>query len=255
LGDGAASKASKGGPGVDVLRIGVVGDYQERNETHLAIGTAVDHAARRRGWLAEVAWIDTPRIDGAAEDVLDGFDAVWIAPASPYRSMRGALEAITFARSHDLPLLGTCGGFQHLIIEFARNVAGIPDAAHAEYDPTASRLLINGLACSLVGQIMDVRLIEGSLAQRAYGSVSATERYYCQFGLNPDYTEALTSSGLAIGGVDQDGEVRIVELPGHRFFMGTLFVPQTSSTPAAPHPLISAYLAATARRRADAAAR
>jgi len=85
-----------------------------------------------------------PGIDGAAEDVLDGFDAVWIAPASPYRSMRGALEAITFARSHDLPLLGTCGGFQHVVIEFARNVAGIPDAAHAEYDPTTSRLLING---------------------------------------------------------------------------------------------------------------
>ena len=69
---------------------------------------------------------------------------MWIAPASPYRSMRGALEAITFARSHDLPLLGTCGGFQHVVIEFARNVAGIPDAAHAEYDPTTSRLLING---------------------------------------------------------------------------------------------------------------
>lgn len=83
-------------------------------------------------------------VEGAAEQVLAGFDALWIAPGSPYQSMRGALEAITFARIHDLPLLGTCGGFQHVIIGFARNVAGIPDAAHAEYDPTASRLLIDG---------------------------------------------------------------------------------------------------------------
>jgi CTP synthase (UTP-ammonia lyase) len=140
---------------------------------------------------------------------------------------------------------------QHLIIEFARNVAGIPDAAHAEVDPDASRLVINGLACSLVGQSMDVTLVEGSLAHRAYGAAGATERYYCQFGLNPEYLGALTASGLAVSGVDQDGEIRIVELPGHRFFVGTLFVPQTSSTPSAPHPLISAYVAAAsgARRR------
>jgi CTP synthase (UTP-ammonia lyase) len=229
---------------LDAIRIGVVGDYQETNPTHLATGTAVEHAADRRGWRAEVAWIPTPRVEGAAEQALAGFDAVWIAPGSPYRSMRGALEAITYARTRDVPLLGTCGGFQHLIIEFARNVAGIHDAAHAEYDPGASRLLINALACSLVGQVMDVSLLDGSLARRAYGGPGATERYYCQFGLDPDYLETLTRNGLAIGGTDQDGEVRIVELPGHRFFVGTLFVPQTSSRPGAPHPLISAYLAA-----------
>ncbi|HZD70317.1 MAG TPA: hypothetical protein VFA45_15890 [Actinomycetes bacterium] len=117
---------------------------------------------------------------------------------------------------------------------------------HAEVDPNASRLVVSGLACSLVGQTMDVRLVEGSLAHRAYGRASATERYYCQFGLNPEYLDALTASGFAVSGVDQDGEVRIVELPGHRFFVGTLFVPQTSSTPAAPHPLIGGYLAAAA---------
>ncbi|HZD73930.1 MAG TPA: hypothetical protein VE776_08630 [Actinomycetota bacterium] len=234
---------------MEAIRIGVVGDYQQHNETHLAIAAVVDHSARGRGWRAEVTWIATPDIEGAAERVLGSFDAIWIAPASPYRSMRGALEAITWARTRDLPLLGTCGGFQHLIIEFARNVAGIPDAAHAELDPDASRLVVTGLACSLVGQTMDVSLVEGSVAHRAYGRGSATERYYCQFGLNPAYLDTLTGSGLAVSGVDQDGEVRIVELPGHRFFVGTLFVPQTSSTPAAPHPLISAYLAAAAGAR------
>jgi CTP synthase (UTP-ammonia lyase) len=240
---------------VELLRIGVVGDHQKGNETHRATAAAIDHAARHRAMEAEVTWIATPEIEGAADKVLTGFDALWIAPGSPYQSMRGALEAITFARTRDLPLLGTCGGFQHVIIEFARNVAGIPDAAHAEYDPDASRLLINGLACSLVGEVMGVSLVQGSVAHQAYRSPSTTERYYCQFGLNPEYLQTLTRSGLAVSGIDQDGEVRIVELPGHRFFLATLFVPQTSSAPDAPHPLISAYLGAGARRRAEAAAR
>jgi CTP synthase (UTP-ammonia lyase) len=91
---------------------------------------------------------------------------------------------------------------------------------------------------------MDVTVLEGSLARRSYGAGGATERYYCNFGLNPEYTDVLTSGGLRVSGVDQDGEVRIVELPGHRFFLATLFVPQTSSAPGAPHPLVTALLAA-----------
>jgi CTP synthase (UTP-ammonia lyase) len=229
---------------VDAIRIGVVGDYRHQNQTHRATGTAIDHAAQHRGLHAEVTWIATPDVEGTAEQALAGFDALWIAPGSPYQSMQGALEAITYARTRDLPLLGTCGGFQHVVIEFARNLAGIPDADHAEHDPTASRLLIDVLACSLVGQVMDVTLAKGSITHRAYGAGSATERYYCRFGLNPDYIEALTQSGLTISGVDQDGEARIVELPSHHFFVATLFVPQTSSAPDAPHPLIGAYLAA-----------
>ena len=202
---------------MNAIRIGVVGDYNDRNETHRATGAAVDHAANGQGVQAEVTWIATPDVEGTAEQTLAGFDALWIAPGSPYRSMHGALDAITYARTHDVPLLGTCGGFQHMVIEFARNVAGIPDAHYAEYDPNASRLLIDALACSLVGQVMDVTLVEGSGAHQAYRASSATERYYCRFGLNPEYVQALTRSGLVISGTDQDGEPRIMELPGHRF--------------------------------------
>jgi len=229
---------------VDAIRIGVVGDYHHQNQTHRATGAAIDHAAQHRGLQVKVTWIATPDVEGTAEQALAGFDALWIAPGSPYQSMQGALEAITYARTRDLPLLGTCGGFQHVVIEFARNLAGIPDADHAEHDPTASRLLIDVLACSLVGQVMDVTVAEGSITHWAYGASSTTERYYCRFGLNPDYIQALTQSGLTVSGVDQDGEARIVELPSHRFFVATLFVPQTTSAPGAPHPLIAAYLAA-----------
>jgi CTP synthase (UTP-ammonia lyase) len=80
---------------VDAIRIGVVGDYQDGNETHLALGPAADHAAERASSCAITTWVATPELDGAAERFLGDFDALWIAPGSPYRSMRGALEAIT----------------------------------------------------------------------------------------------------------------------------------------------------------------
>ena len=104
--------------------------------------------------------------------------------------------------------------------------------------------VINELACSLRGQIMDVQIIPGTRAHAAYGMTEATERYYCQFGVNHEYLDAIVGAGLAVTATDGEGEPRMVELPDLRFYVGTLFVPQASSTPEAPHPLIVAYLTA-----------
>ena len=101
--------------------------------------------------------------------------AVWRAP----------LDAIGVARRGDVPLFGTCAGFQHVVLEYARRVLGCADAAHAEYDPSASLLFITALSCSLVGTTMVVHLQPGSRAALAYGATEAVERYYCNFGLNP----------------------------------------------------------------------
>jgi CTP synthase (UTP-ammonia lyase) len=162
---------------------------------------------------------------------LKGFDALWIAPGSPYKSLIGALNAIRYAREHDVPLLATCGGCQHVVIEYARNVLGFEDAAHAEYDPYASNLFITPLSCSLVGQTMQVEIEPGSRVEAIYGSRSAFEQYYCNFGLNPKVQQKLHDAGLRIVGRDANGEARILTLPKHRFFVATLFVPQLTSTP------------------------
>jgi CTP synthase (UTP-ammonia lyase) len=171
--------------------------------------------------------------------------------------MQGALNAIRVARESDLVLIGTCGGFQHIVLEYAQNVLGIEDASHEEYDPYASRLFLTRLACSLVGKTMQVFVEKDSLAFHAYGRAVADEHYYCNFGLNPEYRAQLHEAGLRVVGTDQDGEARIVEISWLRFFVGTLFVPQTSSTPEHPHPLILAYLEAARKPQAavsDAAA-
>lgn len=152
------------------------------------------------------------------------------------------------ARTTGIPLLGTCGGFQHLVLEYARNVLGMVDADHAEYEPDAPRLFVDALECSLAGLAMAVTLRPGTVAAVAYEASSATERYYCNFGLNPRYRDELEAAGLRVSGTDQDGAVRIVELSEAGFFVGTLFVPQVSSTPDASHPLVRSFVAAAEAR-------
>ena len=161
--------------------------------------------------------------------------------------MDGVFRAIRHARESDVPLIGTCGGFQHLVIEFARNVLGLEDAGHAETDSDSPHLFITPLSCSLVGRTMNVTLHPGTRAHACYAADGARESYYCNFGLNPAYQGDLEAAGLRISGVDADGEPRVVELPGHPFFIGTLFLPQTRSSPNTPHPLIAAFVTAAHR--------
>jgi CTP synthase (UTP-ammonia lyase) len=219
------------------IRVGILGDRNPQNETHIGTEKAIADSAASPGPLARVEWLATDQAHDYAQ-----FDALWCSPGSPYRSLEGALVGIRYAREHRIPFIGTCGGCQHAILEFARNVLGIGEAAHAEYTPEASTLFITPLSCSLVGKTMPVRIAAGSRAAESYGTLDATEAYYCNFGLNPAYEETLQSGGLSISGRDEGGEVRIVELPEHRFFVGTLFVPQMRSRPDAPHPLVTSFL-------------
>jgi CTP synthase (UTP-ammonia lyase) len=124
-------------------------------------------------------------------------------------------------------------------------VLGIQDAEHEETAPEASCLVISKLTCSLVGTTQTITLVPGTLAHRAYGEAVVTEQFACNYGLNPAYREPISAGGLQVTGLDPTGEVRIVELREHRFFMATLFLPQVSSGPGRPHPLIMAYLQAT----------
>jgi CTP synthase (UTP-ammonia lyase) len=231
-----------------VTRIPIVGDYRADHETHPATTESIGHAAARLGVRADASWLPTDEIAGRGSDALARFAGVWLAPGSPYRSLQGALDAVTHARTTGMPLLGTCAGFQHVVIELARSLLGIADATHAEYDPSASQLVVDELACSLAGSVMDVDLVPGSVAQRAYGTARSTERYYCRFGLNAAFVEPLVTAGMVVSGRDAAGEPRIVELRSHPFFVATLFVPQSASTADAPHPLVEAFVSATHRR-------
>jgi CTP synthase (UTP-ammonia lyase) len=232
------------------LRIGIIGDYNPDFHPHQATNAALQHAAGQLHLAVASEWLPTPLLAQDADRRLRRFDALWCAPGSPYQSMAGALQGIRFAREQGWPFIGTCGGFQHVVLEYARNVLGFADAAHAESDPDASTLFVSALSCSLVGKTMQVHLEPSSRVYGMYRSAVAREQYYCQFGLNPRYQATIHEGGLRVVGVDEDQEARIVELPNHPFFVATLFVPPLTSTPEQPHPLILAYLQAAAEHRA-----
>jgi CTP synthase (UTP-ammonia lyase) len=128
-------------------------------------------------------------------------------------------------------------------------VAGIAEAAFEETAPGSPAPVITRLACSLRGLEQEVLIMPGTMASEAYGRERSTEKFRCSFGLNEQYRERIFVGGLRVSGEDAGGNVRIAEHTSHPFFMGTLFVPQESSTPKNPHPLIVAFVQAATRLR------
>src|SRR5436190_8007090 len=129
--------------------IALVGDYCSTVVAHRVIPKALELAAQSVGCDVAPQWIGTSELEHDGDKLLLSFDSVWLVPNSPYASMDGALNAIRFARENRIPFLGTCGGFQHTLIEYARNVLRIQDAEHEESNPTASLLVVSRLSCSL----------------------------------------------------------------------------------------------------------
>ena len=230
----------------------LIGEFDPSHALHLATNSAIGHACRALNVNVEYEWLSTDAIQVAS---LDHRAGLWVAPGSPYKNLARTLWAIREARERGLPCLGTCGGFQHMILEYARNVLGFADAHHAEYDPYASRFFVSRLACSLVGRTMDLTFQPESQVARIYGGTQAREQYYCNFGVAPECVPLLKQGQLKVSGSDAEGEVRVIELPDHPFFIGTLFVPQARSTAEHPHPIVTAFIKAISESQAAAVSR
>ncbi len=220
--------------------IGIVGDRNPGLLVHAATEAALSHVADP----VPFEWIPTEEVAARPAERLSRYGALLISPGSPYRSMQGALEAVRYARERRVPLLGTCGGFQHVVVEFVRDVLSVPDAEHEETSPGAPRLAVTALECSLAGQDHLVRLFAGSKIAALYRAEETVEPFFCRYGLNEEYRPALQEHGLVVSGADERGEPRVLELFGHPFFFATLYVPQARSRPGAPHPVIEGLVAA-----------
>jgi CTP synthase (UTP-ammonia lyase) len=245
----------------ETLRIGFIGDqlpeYQRAQDAAVEM---LKRAAVELNIAAEIVWIPTPSLAGTdVEARLSEMDALWATPGSPYLSIEGALNGISFARERGWPLLGTCAGFQHIVLEYARNVMGIRDAAHEEYEPEAGTLLLTALVCPVAQQTLKINLLPDSFPARVYGRTEIEEFYYCNFGINPAFQRDVDESGLRVVGTDESGEPRVLQLPEHKFYLATLFVPGASYTEGIvemkhAHPLVKALLEAAISFRAEKAA-
>jgi CTP synthase (UTP-ammonia lyase) len=222
-----------------MIVIGIVGDRNQQYRLHLD----TENALRDGPDAPSVEWMPTDQVGISSGHNLSRYAGFLISPGS-YRNMENVLAIIRYARENCVPLLGTCGGFQHLILEFARNVAGVSDAGHEETNPAANHLVVTALECSLVQQICPVRLIPDTQVAAIYAVEESLEPFYCNYGLNPKYRSLLESTGITVCGLGERGEVRAVELPAHPFFVGTLYVPQARYKPGRSHPIIRAFVAA-----------
>jgi CTP synthase (UTP-ammonia lyase) len=230
-----------------MFQVGLVGDYNPRVTAHQAIPRAIQMASCVLGCAIEPTWLPTSELAKDEGIDLGRFDGLWSVPASPYSSFDGALGAIRYARERQVPFLGTCGGFQHAVLEYARNVLGHVDAGHLELDPSSRVPLFGPLSCSLLEVDGKIHFTPDSEIARIYGCSSATERYHCRFGMDSSYLSWFRGGPLAVTGFDEAGEPRAVELVGHPFFIGTAFQPERSALAGRPHPLIVAFARALAK--------
>ena len=231
------------------VRVALIGDRDDSVLAHRMIPRALALASERLAEPVDAQWIGTDSI-GSPSAVAE-FDALWCVPASPYRSTDGALSAIRFARENARPFLGTCGGFQHAVLEYARNALGWRDAEHAETAPDAARPVISLLECALVEATETVKLTAGTRVAAAYGALDATEGYRCRYGLNPEFRAALTRGPLIATAEDASGAVRAVELADHPFFIATLFQPERTAASGTAPPLAVALVQAASRARRE----
>jgi len=237
----------QGTSGKPSLHIALIGDYDPRITAHQAIPKALEMAAASAGLDVQYHWLPTDTLTSAEQ--LQGFDGLWCVPGSPYRDIDGALLAIRHARERQRPFLGTCGGFQHALLEYARHVLGWADAEHGETSPEAERAVLTPLTCSLVETTDNIRLVQGSLIASAYGARDISEGYRCRYGVNARFENELLSQSLRATGHDSSGDLRAVELKGHPFFVATLFQPERKALVGQVPPLASAFVQACARFR------
>lgn len=223
------------------VRIGLVGDFSEKISTHVALNKSIDHCRQHLPFQLDVSWLPTETLteESLAHQKYEGF---WIAPGSPYKNDENVYNLITWARKHDFPLLGTCGGFQYMVIEYARNVLGISAAQHEESDPHAEQLLISKLACSLKGKQEEISVSDKeSWLYEVLQRDRITGYFYCSYGVNPTYFKVLHQYPFLFTAFSAEGEPRALELKTNHFFNATLFQPPLDSSETKPNPLLISF--------------
>ena len=234
----------------ETATIALIGDFNPEVTAHRAIPQALTLAAKSAGVKLEWQWVETSAIEPGLGATVKGFAGYWAVPASPYQNMDGVLEVIRFAREAKRPFLGTCGGYQHAVLEFARNVLGHAKAGNAEVDPKCEMPVINALTCALVEVYGRINFAPNSKMAAYHGADHADEAYHCSYGVAREHLSIFEGSALKFTGLDADGELRAFELADHPFFAGTAYQPERGALNGRSHGLIENFVMASTRQLA-----
>ncbi|MFW6599840.1 CTP synthase [Propionibacteriaceae bacterium Y2011] len=253
-------------PDEDVT-IGLVGKYIDLPDAYLSVAEALragGFANRAKVHLRWIASDDCATPDGAARELAD-LDGICIPGGFGIRGVEGKVGAIRYARENQIPILGLCLGLQCMVIEVARDLAGLTDADSSEFNPASEHPVIATMAeqVAIVSGEGDLggsmrlgsypaELVPGSVVADLYGSTHVTERHRHRYEVNNQYREQLEGAGLVVSGTSPDGTlVEFIELPRevHPFFVATQAHPELKSRPTNAHPLFAGLIGAAVRRR------
>ncbi len=237
------------------VRIGLVGKYVELQDAYKSISEALFQCATYSDRQLDLVYIHSERVTpDNVDSQLRDLDGVIIAPGFGQRGIEGKFVALKWCREHDVPTFGICLGMQCMVIEFARDVLGLPQANSTEMQPHTPDNVIDLMeeqkSISNMGGTMrlgayDCELLSGSRAAEAYGSTHVKERHRHRFEFNNDYRERFEAAGMkCVGENPATHLVEVVELPGHRWFIGTQYHPEYSSTVLSPSPLFMDFIRA-----------
>jgi CTP synthase len=246
------------------VQVAMVGKYVDLADAYKSLNEALYHAGLHTATRVKIRYIESEAVESQGSRVLQGADAILVPGGFGERGIEGKIAAARYARENRIPYLGICLGMQVAAIEFARNVVGLANAHSTEFAPNsphpvialvtewrdaAGRVERRSHASDLGGTmrlgVQKCRLVAGSKSRALYNAEIISERHRHRYEFNNNYREALTSKGLAIAGMSEDGElVEMVELPEHPWFVGCQFHPEFTSTPRDGHPLFEGFISA-----------
>ncbi|MDP2656306.1 MAG: CTP synthase [bacterium] len=241
------------------LKIGVIEKYRNVGDytladTHLSVLEAVRHASLHTGQKYEIVWVNSEESEGL-ESQLANLDGIIVPQAWGSRGYEGKINAIKYARTHNIPFLGLCYGMQMAVVEYGRNVVGLENATSTEIDANAQHQVIH-IMLDQVKKMQNkefggtirlgaypCKVKEGSRLYDIYQQIEISERHRHRYEFNNDYRQKYEETGMVFSGLSPDGTlVESVEIPEHPFFIGVQFHPEYQSTFERPHPLFVRFL-------------
>ena len=245
------------------VTVALVGKYIQLHDAYISVVEALKHGGIYSHTTVNIKWIDSETVTSEnAEELFADVSGILVPGGFGHRGIEGKIEAIRYARTHNIPFLGLCLGMQLSIVEFARDVIGYKDAHSMELNPDTTHPVIHIMEDQIgiedIGGTLRLGsypcvLKEDSLAYRLYGTKEIHERHRHRYEFNNDFRQEMQDAGLVISGTSPDGHlVETVELPGRDFHLGAQFHPEFKSRPNRAHPLFKGFIAAALRYRAAA---
>jgi CTP synthase len=239
----------------DQVVVGMVGKYVDLVESYKSLNEALVHGGIANECKIEIKYIDSEELEQKGNDgLLNGLDCILVPGGFGDRGIEGKILAASHARKTGIPYLGICLGMQTAIISFARDVCGLEKANSTEFDPATPHpvidLMPDQVGVTTKGATMRLGaypcvLQEGTVAQSIYGCKEIQERHRHRFEVNNVYRDPLVKEGLVLSGLSPKGDlVEVIELKGHRWFVGCQFHPEFKSRPMNAHPLFREFIRA-----------